>query len=76
MSEPIAVIQKSKRESIHIAKPTFQNKVRIDIRIYVDTGDATIPTQKGVSFPPELLPQIVTALQQLEAQARAEGLLP
>ena len=46
-----------------------------DLRLYADKGVEQVPTRKGLTIRPDLLPAVIEALQKAEAAARKEGLL-
>ena len=56
----------------------FRGHDLINIRVWTDPRDGgaeRIPTKAGIACRVALLPEIIEALQQAEAQARARGLL-
>lgn len=51
---------------IKVSKQTYNGKDYIDIRkMYQDENEEWKPTKKGISFNPELLKEIIKALQSL-----------
>ena len=63
----IREIRKSNTEKIVISKSEYRGNERVDIRSYyfnVDAGEWR-PTKKGVSFPPELLKEVVDGLMDI-----------
>jgi hypothetical protein len=58
--------------------PDFRGHDLINIRVWTDPRDGgaeRIPTKAGIACRVALLPEIIDALQQAEARARARGLL-
>ena len=76
---PIAgSIRKNAAEEIRIELTEFNGHQLINIRVWTDPrngGSERIPTKAGIACRVALLPEIIEALQQAEAQARARGLL-
>jgi hypothetical protein len=76
---PIAVIAKNKNEEIRVALSEYNGHDLINIRIWADPRDGgteRIPTKAGVCCRVALLPALIEALQEAEAEARLAGLLP
>jgi hypothetical protein len=72
----VADVRKNARELIRIAIREFKGRRNVDLRTYFLGSDgAFLPTSKGVSLRPDLLPAVIRGLQDAEATARAEGLL-
>ncbi len=74
----ISVIRKNAAEEIRIELTEFNGHQLINIRVWTDPrngGSERIPTKAGIACRVALLPEIIEALQQAEAQARARGLL-
>lgn len=73
----IATIERSKTSEIRVRLAEFHDKTYVDIRTFV-VADATerVPTKKGIAVPPPLLPELIAAVQDAKAQARAAGLIP
>ena len=69
-SEVLLEIERSpgSGEKIFVQKSTFKGREFIDIRIFYDASktdeEEWRPTKKGVAIPPELIPQIIEALQK------------
>ena len=57
----------------------FSGSLRFDLRTWADyrlgASEVRGPTKKGVSLPVEALPDLVAAVVEAEAEARALGLL-
>lgn len=73
----IATVAKNATEEIRVGLTEFNGKPLCDFRIFTEyraTGE-TGPTKKGVTFAVALLPQIIEALQDAEAEALRQGLL-
>lgn len=77
MDTKISTIEKNANEEIRVSLTEFKGHDLIDIRVYATpaaTGEA-VPTRKGLCVKPELLSDLIAALQDAEAQARKAGLL-
>ena len=74
----ISVIRKNAAEEIRVELTEFNGHQLINIRVWTEPrngGSERIPTKAGIACRVALLPEIIEALQQAEAQARARGLL-
>ena len=74
----LATIRKNALEEIRVELSEFNGHDLLNIRIWTDPrngGSERIPTKAGIACRVALLPEIIEALQQAEAQARARGLL-
>src|SRR5882724_9576009 len=74
----IAALSKNAAEELRVVLTEFHGRQLIDVRVYAtyhSTGQLG-PTKKGVTLRVELLPELLIALQQAKAVARARGLLP
>ena len=80
MDKIIATIKKNQREEIRVALSEFESKDTthdmVSARVFFNDGAEMKPGRNGLNMPVRLLPQLVTALQQAETEARAAGLLP
>lgn len=67
----IAEIHKSTHSIIRIEHREYKGRPFIDIRQYYLDGetDTWKPTAKGVTCPPELLPELIAALEKLNDEA-------
>ncbi|MBU1065371.1 transcriptional coactivator p15/PC4 family protein [bacterium] len=62
-------IHKSDDIIIRISKQEYQDRKFIDVRqYYKDSNSEFQPTKKGVTFPPELLQDVITALKEIEVK--------
>ena len=81
MDKTIAEIPKNSREKIVVALSEFSpegGKVfnMIAARVHFDDGAGNYrPGKNGINISVRLLPELVAALQQAEAEARAAGLI-
>ena len=79
MKTEIATIEKNKTEELRIALTEYKGHDCVDVRIfaepYADEGQGRVPTKKGVSLAVTKLPELISALQQAEGEARAAGLI-
>ena len=74
----LATIRKNALEEIRVGLSEFNGHDLLNIRIWTEPrngGSERIPTKAGIACRVALLPEIIEALQQAEAQARARGLL-
>ena len=73
----IAVIAKNSTERIQVELSEFKGVRYVDVRTYVlpEGADEWRPSKKGITVKPERLAEFIVGLQQVEAQARAAGLL-
>lgn len=72
----IAVLPKNGREDFRVQLRTFRDQRRIDLRIFASNGVDRVATPKGVSIGPADIRAVINALEQAEAAARDEGLIP
>lgn len=67
------------KAEVWLVLETVNNQARVDLRTWADyrlgASEVRGPTQKGVSLPVEALPDLVAAVVEAEATARALGLL-
>jgi len=62
----IATIVKNSRESLRVSLDRYREHDYIDLRLYADNGVEQVPTRKGLTIRPDLLPAVIEALQQAE----------
>lgn len=78
MDKTIATIPKNAREEVRIGICEFHGHDLFAVRVFTDAAGTTgdrVPTRKGLTASIRLLPDIIAALTQAEAEARAAGLL-
>jgi hypothetical protein len=65
MSEPLAIIPKNSTEEIRIAWSEYKGHRYMDIRVYAEIeGKADkVPTKKGIALRPDLIPELIKALE-------------
>jgi hypothetical protein len=65
MSEPIAVIPKNNMEEIRVMWSEYKGYRYLDIRVYAEVDGKTdrMPTKKGIALRPDLIPELVKALE-------------
>jgi hypothetical protein len=73
---PIAILRKNAAEEIRVGLSQFNGHDLLSIRVWRAGGSEPIPTKAGIACKVTLLPELIEALQQAEAAARAAGLLP
>jgi hypothetical protein len=75
---PIRILEQA-RENVHITISEFHRQTRLDLRHYVESdarpGMPIIPTKKGINLPLYELPKLIDELLELQAAARAVGIL-
>lgn len=76
--EVLARIEKNAREELRVSIGSFRGHRLVSVRIYVPSNEgAHIPTAKGISFNPILLPEVIAALTKagccLDEEVRADG---
>ena len=81
MNKTIATIPKNQREEIRVALSEFEKDGKTfdmaGARVFYDDGAGERkPGRNGINIPVRLLPELVAALSEAEAEARATGLLP
>lgn len=76
MDELIATIPKNKLEEVRVGIDEFKGHDLVSMRVWADPygGDERVPTKKGLSVRVQLLPDLITALQEAEKEARAAGM--
>jgi len=74
---PIGLIDKNASEQIRVALQEYKNLPLVDLRVYgrFSAAKTFMPTAKGISFNPALLPDLIRLLQSAETKARKLGLL-
>ena len=80
MDKTITTIKKNQREEIRVALSVFTKDGAtyhmVSARVHHDDGSGQYrPGKNGLNVQVKLLPELVTALQQAEAEARAAGVL-
>ncbi len=79
MEKTIRTIRKSQRGQIRVGLSEFAKDDTtfnmVFARVYFDDGAEYRPGRNGINVRVELLPELIAALQQAEAEARAAGLL-
>jgi hypothetical protein len=69
MSEPIAIIPKSTIDEIRVMWSEFKGHRYLDIRVYTEIDGKTdkVPTKKGITLRPDLIPDLIRALESAQA---------
>ena len=69
MSEPIAIIPKNNIDEIRVLWSEFKGHRYLDIRVYTEIDGKTdkVPTKKGVTLRPDLIPDLIKALESAQA---------
>ena len=80
MDKTIATISKNSREEIRVVLSEFKKDGKtfdmVSARVHYDAGNGEMkPGRNGLNIPVRLLPELVAALRQTEAEARAAGLI-
>ena len=74
----ISGIRKNAAEEIRVELAEFNGHQLVNFRVWTDPRDGgaeRIPTKAGIACRVALLPELIAALQQAEAEARGRGLL-
>ena len=68
MSEPIAIIPKNSMDEIRVRWSEYKGHRYLDIRVYTEIeGKADkVPTEKGVTLRPDLIPELMKALESAQ----------
>ena len=76
MRKLVKTISKNAREEIRVSLSEYQGHDLCDIRVYAEpyTGNKWVATKKGVCLSVAKMPDLIAALQQAEAEAKAAGL--
>lgn len=73
----IAEFPKNKRETLRIELTQFNGKDLVNARIWAPKeGVGLVPTPKGLTISPGLLPQLIGGLQAAHAAAVKLGIVP
>lgn len=75
MADIVAEIPKSKSEKIVVQHTVFKDHALVDVRVFYDAGKLEPewkPTRKGLSLRPELLPELIVALERAVADEAAK----
>jgi hypothetical protein len=74
----LAVVRKNALEEIRVGLSEFNGHDLLNIRVWAEPrngGTERIPTKAGIACNVWLLPELIAALRQAEAEARDQGLL-
>ena len=65
MSDPIAIIPKTSIDEIRVMWSEYKGRRYLDIRVYIDIDGKSerVPTKKGVTLRPDLIPELIKALE-------------
>ena len=64
--ELVHSFDKSSTEQIQVSLSTFKGKSYVDLRIYYKASDGDYrPTKKGITFSPDLLPELEDSIRKL-----------
>jgi hypothetical protein len=63
MNEPLAVIRKSSMDEIRVMWSEYKGHRYLDIRVYTEVEGKVdkVPTKKGVTLRPDLIPELIKA---------------
>ncbi len=79
MEKLISTIKKSQRQQIHVGLSEYEKDGEtfdmVFARVFYDDGAEYRPGRNGINVRVEILPELIAALLQTEAEARAAGLL-
>jgi hypothetical protein len=74
----VGEFRKNARETLRVALVTWQDRDLLDVRLFVASADdpsLLMPTRKGLSMSPSLLPALRALISEAEEQARIRGWL-
>ncbi len=72
----VATIPKNAREELRVSLSEFKGVDLVNLRVWFKAGDDTMrPGNAGLAMRLDKLPEIITALQAAEREARAQGLV-
>ncbi len=75
MGKIIAEFAKNAMETVRVSISEFRGKTYGDIRVYYKDDEGELkPTKKGITLAPDLIPDLRTAIAELEATFIKEGL--
>ena len=64
--ELVHSFDKSPTEQVQVSLSAFKSKTYVDLRIYYKaSGGEYRPTKKGITFSPDLLPELEEAIRKL-----------
>ena len=71
----IATIPRNQLDELRVEIGEYRGHDFISIRTWTERHDSEemVPTKKGITVKPERLPELITALQKAEKEARAGG---
>ncbi len=79
MKKTVSIIRKSQRQQIHVGLSEYEKDGEtfdmVFARVFFDDGAEFRPGRNGLNIRVALLPKLIAALQQTEAEAQAAGLL-
>jgi hypothetical protein len=69
MSDPIAIIPKNNIDEIRVMWSEYKGRRYLDIRVYteIESKADKVPTKKGVTLRPDLIPDLIKALQSAQS---------
>jgi len=72
MTKEIAKIEKNAQEEIIVQLTEFKGYDLVDLRVWAKSviGEPGKPTKKGLSVKPDILPELIRALQKAERTYR------
>ncbi len=72
----IGVVERNGIQDIRVRLVELDGGTFVDVRVFTAVGPAErVPTKKGVTFRPALLPQLIELLQTAEREATAAELV-
>ena len=75
-SDKPIIIPRNSLERIHLAIREYNGRLFVDARIHYRNEDGEWkPTKKGITVSPEIWPEFIAAVQQLDGQLREQGLV-
>ena len=70
----VAIIPKNSMDDIRVRWSEYKGYRYLDIRIFteIDGKDGKTPTKKGVTLRPDLIPELMKALESAQAAQRTD----
>ena len=80
LPDPVATIQKNRRETVRVSLSEFKGTDLVDLRVFAPKPGGVegevVPTPKGLALSIAKLPELRAALALAQAEAERRGLLP
>lgn len=71
MPKLIKEIEKNSSNKIRVSLTDFKGHDFVDVRVYYEDEDGEYkPTKKGIALKPEVIPEVIEALQKAEKELK------